>query len=105
MHLEVDQKYYLRQKQVDGLVLPVLDSLDNYKILRSERMNVLAIYLHRRKLPVASNLSMNVKTAVYIFTYLPGMQKKKYIYIIIYNICITRGMHIVYVPSVLRYQI
>jgi hypothetical protein len=44
MHLEVDQKYYLRQKEVDGLVPPVLDSLDNYKIL-SERMNVLTIYL------------------------------------------------------------
>jgi hypothetical protein len=44
MHLEVDQKYYLRQKEVDGLVLPVLDSLDNYKIL-SEKMNVLTIYL------------------------------------------------------------
>ena len=28
-------------------MLPVLDSLDNYKIL-SERMNVLTIYLHRR---------------------------------------------------------
>ena len=47
MHLEVDQKYYLQQKQVDGLVLPVLDSLDNYKML-SERMNVLTIYLPRR---------------------------------------------------------
>jgi hypothetical protein len=44
MHLEVDQKYYLRQIKVDGLVLPVLGSLDNYKIL-SERMNVLTIYL------------------------------------------------------------
>ena len=68
MHLEVDQKYYLRQKEVDGLVLPVLDSLDNYKIL-SERMNVLTIYLPWRKLPVASNLRI-VKTAVlhYIFT-------------------------------------
>ena len=44
MHLQVDQKYYLRQKKVDGLVPPVLDSLDNYKIL-SERMNVLTIYL------------------------------------------------------------
>jgi hypothetical protein len=44
MHLEVDQKYYLRQKEVDGLVLPVLDSLDNYKML-SEKMNVLTIYL------------------------------------------------------------
>ena len=48
MHLEVDQKYYLRQKEVDGLVPPVLDSLDNYKIL-SERMNVLTIYLPWRK--------------------------------------------------------
>ena len=44
MHLEVDQKYYLWQEEEDGLVLPVLDSLDNYKIL-SERMNVLTIYL------------------------------------------------------------
>ena len=44
MHLEVNQKCYLRQKEVDGLVLPVLDSLDNYKML-SERMNVLTIYL------------------------------------------------------------
>ena len=34
---------------------PVLDSLDNYKIL-SEIMNVLTIYLPCRKLPVASNL-------------------------------------------------
>ena len=40
LHLEVDQKYYLRQKKVDGYVHPVLDSLDDYKIL-SERMNVL----------------------------------------------------------------
>ena len=62
MHLEVDQKYYLHQKKRDGLVHPVLDSLDNYKIL-SERMNVLTIYLPRRKLPVASNLRI-VKTAV-----------------------------------------
>ena len=62
MHLEVDQKYYLRQKEVDGLVPPVLDSLDNYKIL-SERMNVLTIYLPRWKLPVASDLR-KVKTAV-----------------------------------------
>jgi hypothetical protein len=59
---EVDQKYYLHQKKRDGLVHPVLDSLDNYKIL-SERMNVLTIYLPFRKLPVASNLSI-VKTAV-----------------------------------------
>ena len=44
MHLEVDQKYYLRQKKGDGLVHPVLDPLDNYKIL-SERMNVLTIYI------------------------------------------------------------
>ena len=45
---------------------PVLDSLDNYKIL-SERMNVLTIYLPRRKLsiPVASDLR-KVKTAVNI---------------------------------------
>ena len=41
MHLEVDQKYYLWQEEEDGLVHPVLDSLDNYKML-SERMNVLA---------------------------------------------------------------
>ena len=64
MHLEVDQKYYLRQKEVDGLVLPVLDSLDNYKML-SERMNVLTIYLPWGKLPVASNLR-KVKTAVHV---------------------------------------
>ena len=62
MHLEVDQKYYLWQEEEDGLVHPVLDSLDNYKIL-SERMNVLTIYLPCRKLPVASNLR-KVKTAV-----------------------------------------
>ena len=62
MHLEVDQKYYLWQEEEDGLVLPVLDSLDNYKML-SERMNVLTIYLPCRKLPVASNLRI-VKTAV-----------------------------------------
>ena len=48
-------------------MLPILDSLDNYKIL-SERMNVLrvhvvTIYLPFRKLPVASNLRI-VKTAV-----------------------------------------
>ena len=35
---------YLWQEEEDGLVPPVLDSLDNYKIL-SERMNVLTIYL------------------------------------------------------------
>jgi len=69
MHLEVDQKYYLHQKKRDGLVHPVLDSFDKYKIL-SERMNVLTIYLPCRKLPVASNLSTVhvrmhiVKTAV-----------------------------------------
>ena len=64
MHLEVDQKYYLRQKKKDGGVLPVLDSLDNYKML-SERMNVLTIYLPWRKLPVASDLrTCKVKTAV-----------------------------------------
>ena len=62
MHLEVDQKYYLWQEEEDGLVHPVLDSLDNYKIL-SEKMNVLTIYLPWRKLPVASNLRI-VKTAV-----------------------------------------
>ena len=62
MHLEVNQKCYLRQKEVDGLVLPVLDSLDNYKML-SEKMNVLTNYLPWRKLPVASNLR-KVKTAV-----------------------------------------
>ena len=44
-------------------MLPVLDSLDNYKML-SERMNVLTIYLPWGKLPVASNLRI-VKTAVY----------------------------------------
>ena len=38
---------------VDDGVHPVLDSLDNYKLL-SERMNVLTIYLPFRKLPVAS---------------------------------------------------
>ena len=32
------------KKKVDGLVPPVLDSLDNYKIL-SERMNVLTIFI------------------------------------------------------------
>ena len=37
-------KFYLRQKKKDGGVPPVLDSLDNYKIL-SEKMNVLTIYL------------------------------------------------------------
>ena len=64
MHREVplDQKYYLRQKKGGGLVLPVLDSLDNYKIL-SERMNVLTIYLPCRKIGIASDLSI-VKTAV-----------------------------------------
>ena len=62
MHLEVEQKYYLRQKKKDDGVHPVLDSLDNYKIL-SERMNVLTIYLPWGKLPVASNLRI-VKTAV-----------------------------------------
>ena len=67
MHLEVDQKYYLRQKKVDGLVLPVLDSLDNYKIL-SERMNVLTIYLPWGKIGIASDLRI-VKTAVYIQRY------------------------------------
>jgi hypothetical protein len=40
----VNQKYYLWQEEEDGLVHPVLDSLDNYKIL-SEKMNVLTIYL------------------------------------------------------------
>ena len=63
MHLEVVQKYYLWQEEEDGLVPPVLDSLDNYKML-SERMNVLTIYLPWGKLPVASNLR-KVKTAVH----------------------------------------
>ena len=67
MHLEVDQKYYLWQEEEDGLVPPVLDSLDNYKML-SERMNVLTIYLPCRKLPVASNLRI-VKTAVPYYVY------------------------------------
>jgi len=40
MHLEVDQKYYLRQKKKDGGVLPVLDSLDNYTKILSERKRV-----------------------------------------------------------------
>ena len=62
MHLEIDQKDYLRQKMKDDGVHPVLDSLDNYKML-SEKMNVLTIYLPFRKLPVASNLR-KVKTAV-----------------------------------------
>ena len=46
MHLEVDQKYYLRQKKKDDGVPLVLDSLDNYmyKIL-SERMNIYVNYL------------------------------------------------------------
>ena len=43
---------------------PVLDSLDDYKML-SERMNVLTIYLHRRKIGIASNLRI-VKTAVHV---------------------------------------
>ena len=64
----MDQKYYLWQEEEDGLVPPVLDSLDNYKIL-SERMNVLTIYLPCRKLPVASNLR-KVKTAVHVRTYI-----------------------------------
>ena len=38
------QKYYLWQEEEDGLCHPVLDSLDNYKML-SERMEGLAIYL------------------------------------------------------------
>ena len=46
----------------NGLVPPVLDSLDNYKIL-SERMNVLTIYLPQRKFGIASDLR-KVKTAV-----------------------------------------
>ena len=62
MHLEVDQKYYLWQEEEDGLVPPVLDTLDNYKML-SERMNVLTIYLPCRKIGIASNLR-KVKTAV-----------------------------------------
>ena len=61
MHLEVDKNIIFTKKK-DGLVHPVLDSLDNYKIL-SERMNVLTIYLPWRKLPVASDLR-KVKTAV-----------------------------------------
>ena len=63
MHLEVDQKYYLWQEEEDGLVHPVLDSLDNYKMLLSERMNVLTIYLPCRNIGIASNLRI-VKTAV-----------------------------------------
>ena len=48
----------------DDVLLPVLDSLDNYKIL-SERMNVLTIYLPCRKFGIASDLR-KVKTAVAI---------------------------------------
>ena len=44
MHFEVDQKYYLWQEKIDGLVHPVLASLDNYKML-SERMNVLKLFI------------------------------------------------------------
>jgi hypothetical protein len=65
--LDLDQKNYLRQKNKDDRVPPVLDSLDNYKML-SERMNVLAIYLPCRKLLVASDLR-KVRTAV------PGMYR------------------------------
>jgi hypothetical protein len=51
-------------KKKDDGVLPVLDSLDNYKIL-SERMNVLTIYLPWGKIGtcIASDLR-KVKTAV-----------------------------------------
>ena len=45
MHLEVDQKYYLRQKWRNGLVPPVLDSLDNYKIEGTQWKNERANYL------------------------------------------------------------
>ena len=51
------KKNYLRQKKKDDGVLPVLDSLDNYKML-SERMNVLTIYLPWGKIGIASNLSL-----------------------------------------------
>ena len=54
-------------KKKDDGVHPVLDSLDNYKIL-SERMNVLTIYLPWGKIGtcIASDLRTNkVKTAVH----------------------------------------
>ena len=69
MHLEVDQKYYLRQKEVDGLVPPVLDSLDNYKIL-SERMNVLTIYLPWRKFGNVLTSAEPESAVHYLFKYL-----------------------------------
>ena len=56
-------------------MLPVLDSLDNYKIL-SERMNVLTIYLPCRKIGIASDLSI-VKTAVLYY-------KKEYIFFLLF---------------------
>ena len=59
----MDQKCTIfRQEKKDDGVHPVLDSLDNYKML-SERMNVLTIYLPSRKIGIASDFSM-VKTAV-----------------------------------------
>ena len=40
---------YLRRKEFDGGVLPVLDSLDNYKMLSERIERALAIYLPCRK--------------------------------------------------------
>jgi hypothetical protein len=34
MHLEVDQKYYLWQEKIDGLVHPVLERSHQEKMLR-----------------------------------------------------------------------
>ena len=61
---EEDDEILSSPKKRDGLVPPVLDSLDNYKIL-SERMNVLTIYLPWGKIGIASNLRI-VKTAVHV---------------------------------------
>ena len=71
MHLEVDQKYYLRQKKVDGLVPPVLDSLDNYKML-SERMNVLELFIF----PGGTSRCTVLRTTYIIYLFILGVPAK-----------------------------
>jgi hypothetical protein len=62
----VDQKYYLWQEEEDGLVHPVLDSLDNYKMLRvKERANYLSSQSEITTTILASDLR-KVKTAFFV---------------------------------------
>ena len=84
-HAPLDRPNILSSpKKRDGLVHPVLDSLDNYKIL-SERMNVLTIYLPRRKFGnvLTSAQPESAVTCMYVCT------QQLYAYLFIYHIIMS----------------